>query len=184
MPPDLFREPKTGLEFVLLPGGEFLMGTTAASPEVEPESRPVHRVRVSSFWIARTEVTRAQYARFIEATGRDKPAFWDSPLFRCSEQQPVVGVSWEDAAAFCAWIEARLPTEAEWEYAARGDTGRRYPWGNDEPVWPLATRYVLMMQDYPTTPRTRAIFNLRLNDDKPNSVGTCPGGASRFGVLD
>ncbi len=184
MAPEVFVEPKSGLEFVPIPAGEFRMGTTARSPDIEPDARPAHQVRLSAFRMARTEVTRAQYARFLEATRREKPQFWESPLFKCSERQPVVGVSWDDAAAFCAWIGGRLPTEAEWEYAARGADGRRYPWGEDEPVWPLALRYILMMQDYPTTPQTRAIFNLRLNDDKPNSVGTCPGGGSPFGLLD
>ena len=177
-------EPKTGLEFLWIPPGEFAMGTTAKSPEIEDDARPVHRVRLSGFWLAKTEVTRAHYAKFMEATSHAKPQFWDSPLFKCSVNQPVVGVSWDDARAFCEWIGGRLPTEAEWEYTARGTDGRRYPWGNDEPEWPLNKRYQLVMQDYPTTPQTRAIFNLRLNDDKPNTVGTCPGGASPFGLLD
>jgi formylglycine-generating enzyme len=177
-------EPKSGLEFLWIPPGEFRMGTPARTPEVEEDARPVHAVRLAGFWMAKMEVTRAQYARFMEATKREAPAFWNSPLFKCSERQPVVGVTWDDARAFCEWIGGRLPTEAEWEYAARGTDGRRYPWGDDKPVWPLATRYALVMQDYPTTPQTRAIFNLRLNDDKPNTVGTCPGGASPFGLLD
>jgi formylglycine-generating enzyme required for sulfatase activity len=179
-----FVDAKSSLEYVWIPPGEFRMGTPEPSPEIEPDARPVHRVRLSGFWMARTEVTRAQYSRFMRATGRPKPQYWDSPLFMCTERQPVIGVTWDDAAGFCKWADGRLPTEAEWEYAARGSDGRRFPWGSDEPRWPLATRYILMMQDYPTTPETRAIFNLRLNDDKPNSVGTCPAGASPFGVLD
>lgn len=181
--PRKWTEPKSGIELIHVPPGEFVMGH-AGPGDGEEESRPPHRVRLDGFWIARLEVTRAQYRKFMHETKRAVPQFWNSPLFSHSDALPVVGVSWEDAAAFCAWMGGRLPTEAEWEYAARGADGRRYPWGSAEPKWPLSTRYVLMQQDYPTSPETRAIFNLRLNDDKPNSVGTCPAGASPFGLLD
>ena len=136
-------------------GGEFLMGADDAFPF----EGPVHRVRVHGFWIDETEVTNRQFAEFVEATGyvtesekqnssavfdpakRDwtlvEGADWRHPTGPGSgieglEDYPAVHVSWDDAAAYARWAGKRLPTEAEWEYAARGGLqGARYPWGNE-----------------------------------------------------
>lgn len=100
---------------------------------------PVHRVWVDSFRMAATQVTVAEYARFLDATERTRPPYWGDPDFSHPEQ-PVVALSWFDAMAYCAWLSAitgshyRLPTEAEWERAARGGAeGMLFPWGNDPP---------------------------------------------------
>ena len=101
--------------------------------------RPRHRVWTDSFVIGRAPVTNQQYARFLEATGAAPPRWWSDPRFNHPEQ-PVVGVSWFDAVAFCDWLSRatelvyRLPTEAEWEKAARGGLeGARFPWGDERP---------------------------------------------------
>lgn len=99
---------------------------------------PIERVAVRDFFIARTEVTNAEYAEFIKATGRRSPAGWRGAEFPAGTGEfPVSNVSFEDAEAFCKWLgeklgmKVRLPTEAEWERAARGDDGRKFPWGNE-----------------------------------------------------
>ena len=127
---------ETPLErFVRVPGGWFQMGS-ADGPEDE---RPVHRVWVDAFEMAVHPVTCRAYRQFLEQTLHEKPRDWET--FGNSPDLPVVGVSWFDCGAYCEWRAAagdsvRLPTEAEWECAARGGLdGRRYPWGDDLPGW-------------------------------------------------
>jgi formylglycine-generating enzyme required for sulfatase activity len=125
-------------EMVVIPAGEFTMGTPEGTGGL-PDEHPERRVYLSGFLLDRLEVTNQAYAGFVQATGHRSPAnsnpvrtLWDNnqPLSGI-ENHPVVNVSWEDAVAYCRWAGKRLPTEAEWEKAARGTDGRRYPWGND-----------------------------------------------------
>ncbi len=105
-------------EEVLIPGGEFIMGRAEAGEGLTP-----HPVRLKSFYMDKHEVTNAQWQAFCEATERKLPVFWGLERFRCGEEwpnHPVVGVSHGQARAYAAWVGRRLPTEAEWEYAARG----------------------------------------------------------------
>ncbi|MDA1143237.1 MAG: formylglycine-generating enzyme family protein, partial [Planctomycetota bacterium] len=113
--------------------------------------------------IARHPVTNAQYRKFIEETGHREPRFWEDDRFN-QPNQPVVDVTWPDAQAYCKWAGLRLPTEAEWEKAARGKDGREYPWGPDLPD------------------ETRCNFDS--NVDRPTEVGSYPEGASPYGCQD
>jgi len=121
-------------EMVFVPSGVFYMGTNLG----QPDEKPAHKVYVDGFWIDKYPVTNIQYKRFIEETGHRIPRYWDDE--KCNAPlQPVVGVSWDDANAYCEWLtkktgqKYRLPTEAEFEKAARGIDGRIYPWGNQPP---------------------------------------------------
>lgn len=125
-------------DMVLVPAGEFTMGTAAGTDGL-PDEHPERRVYLSSFYLDRLEVTNRAYAAFVQSTGHRTPenanpsvTLWEKhhPLPGI-EDHPVVNVSWEDAVAYCRWVGKRLPTEAEWEKAARGTDSRRYPWGNE-----------------------------------------------------
>ena len=130
------------MPFELVPAGSFLMGSETG----HDDERPVHRVQVEAFEMSRYPVTRREYAAFLAASDHAWPRDWNDPAF-AGDDLPVVGVSWHDAAAYCAWRSAggsaeRLPSEAEWEYAARGGVeDALFPWGNDIPPWiPAAGR--------------------------------------------
>jgi len=116
------RQGPDGGTYVWVPPGEFMMG----SEDGNGDERPVHRVRITKgLWMSKCEITNAQYRRFCEATGREFPGGSDQ-----GDEHPVVQVSWEDAGAYCDHFGLRLPTEAEWEYSARGSESPAYPWGS------------------------------------------------------
>jgi sulfatase modifying factor 1 len=120
---------------VHIPAGWFFMGCDTG----QDNEKPVHRVWVDEFQLAACQVANAEYARFLRDTGSLPPPFWNDPNFNYPEQ-PVVGVSWHEAVRYCEWLskrsgqQFRLPTEAEWERAARGGReGGLFPWGNEPP---------------------------------------------------
>ena len=156
-PPATLRT-EDGAEMVLVPAGEFWMGS-----EESDDEKPRHRVHLDAFHIDKYAVTNALYERFMRSTGRQAPAYWNDSKGN-SPTQPVVGVSWHDAEAYCKWAGKRLPTEAEWEKAARGTDGRKYPWGDQ---WDSSRANSVESQLGKTTP-----------------VGSYPGGASTYGALD
>jgi formylglycine-generating enzyme required for sulfatase activity len=115
-----YVEPKTGLEMIHISAGEFLYGD---------EKRLAY---LPDYWIAKTPVTNAHYLRFVQTAGRPAPEHWQGKYPPADiAQHPVVNVTWQDAAAFAEWLGMRLPTEEEWEKAARGTEGLVYPWGNE-----------------------------------------------------
>ena len=157
---------------ILIPAGEFQMGTNATdntddnqatnTPLSNNDARPQHVATTKAFYIDKTEVTNAQYKKFCDATGYAPPPHWKGGRFPEAQGDfPVVRVNWYEATAFARWAGKRLPTEAEWEHAARGTDARSYPWGND---W-----------------STEKVVH---DDSGPASVGSKPAGASPFGVLD
>ena len=131
---------RDGAEMVLVSAGGFLMGTSPEQlaaclrdlPLGEDERKfqddsPQHKVHLDAYDIYKTEVTIAQYQKFCQAVGRPVPGVGE----RTTDAHPMLNVSCEDADAYAKWAEASLPTEAQWEKAARGTEGRIYPWGND-----------------------------------------------------
>ncbi len=127
---------KDSAPMVLIPAGSFWMGSPDS--EGDKNEHPRHRVTLDAFYMDKFEVTVARYAEFMRATNRSKPQYWDQVDSSKHRNLPVVGVDWHDAKAYCEWGGKRLPTEAEWEKAARGTDGRTYPWGNEQPTARLA----------------------------------------------
>jgi formylglycine-generating enzyme required for sulfatase activity len=151
---------RDGSTLVYVPGGTFVVGIEGLSTN----ETPPHRVRLRPFWIARFPVTNRQYAEFLRANpGQPEPVFWEDPEFNQS-LQPVVGVDWFQANAYCSWAGLALPTEAQWEVAARGKDQRFYCWGDEEP--------------------TRARANFRGGPGRTTPVGAYPAGAGPYGTLD
>jgi formylglycine-generating enzyme required for sulfatase activity len=176
------------LELIQIPEGVFLMGSSDNDPDADRDEKPQHRLHLPTYYIGKTPVTNAQFRPFLEGDGYTNRAYWSdngwewrTKLKRTQPYhwndkkwngaaQPVVGVSWYEAAAYCRWLSAQtgdnycLPSEAEWEKAARGTDGRIYPWGNQAPD------------------KTRANFGKAVGRTTP--VGIYPAGASPYGVLD
>ncbi|MBI3825965.1 MAG: SUMF1/EgtB/PvdO family nonheme iron enzyme [Candidatus Rokubacteria bacterium] len=160
-PPAVKPLGRDGAGMVRIPGGPFLMGADAADRSAEPAEKPQRVVTVGTFWIDQFEVTNARYKAFRDAVGYRAPSMKRDPRF-IGPNQPVVGVTWTDAVEYCRWAGKRLPTEAEWEKAARGTDGRTYPWGN------------AVAGEVPA----------QVIKPHPIDVGRYPAGASPYGVHD
>jgi formylglycine-generating enzyme required for sulfatase activity len=175
-------------DLVLVPAGSFKMGDNFG--DGESRERPVHTVELDAFYIGKHEVTNGEWRKFRDDAGYDEPKYWPGgrvmpkdqiPYWTQannhgggtpdSDQYPVIGVNWDGATAYCNWLSAktgkkyRLPTEAEWEKAARGTDQRRFPWGN-------------------TIDRDHANYTGAQKFDTVRAIGSYPQGASPYGALD
>jgi formylglycine-generating enzyme required for sulfatase activity len=168
--------PKDRMQMVYVPAGEFMMGG-----DVYYDEKPKHKVKLDAFWMDQTEVTNAMFAAFLTEEGNrqeggvpwldssdaDAHIHFKKDSWQADsgyEDHPVVEVTWYGANAYCSWAGRRLPTEAEWEKAARGEDGRIYPWGNDDP--------------------TPELLNFNENIGDTTRIGSYPKGASPYGALD
>ncbi len=193
---------KDGMIMVYVPSGSFQMGSVNGAPD----ERPVHLVNLDAFWIDRTDVTKAMFARFVadqgyktdaEKIGKSfvydptqgnwapsSGADWQHPQgpgndLTGLDDHPVVQVSWNDAQAYCAWAGARLPTEAEWEKTARGIDNRIYPWGNQPPDGSLAN-----FADASLVGAKWADKNINDGYEFTSPVGHYPQNISPYGAMD
>jgi serine/threonine-protein kinase len=153
------------MEFVRVPAGKFLMGSN------NNDEKPQHTVELSEYFIGKYPVTNLEYQAFVRDAKYKSPEGWNGDQFPAKKgNHPVVRVSWNDARAFCKWLsqktgkQHRLPTEAEWEKAARGTDGRKYPWGNDAP--------------------NKGLLNYNYNVGDTNEVGKYPAGKSIYNAYD
>ena len=161
---------KDGSILIPIAEGDFIMGSATADAIAEQDEKPVHRHHVEGYRLALHPVTNAQYKRFVDKTGYPPPkAEHGDPIWQRNDfpsdkaNHPVVWVAWGDAQAYCEWARLRLPTEAEWEKAARGVDGRTYPWG-----------------DHWDQSRCACYENPRVGGTC--SVWQCPEGASPYGL--
>ena len=181
---DYTVNPQDGMALVYVPEGEFIMGS---SPEEDPyfwgAEGPAHQVYVDAFWIYQTEVTNAMYQACVAEQACPKPLRNESRRvadYYTAEKfadYPVIQVNWTHATAYCVWAGGRLPTEAEWEKAARGTDGRLFPWGNADLAPELAS---FCGSNCPG--EIRESFDDGYVEIAP--VGTFPAGASPYGALD
>jgi formylglycine-generating enzyme len=154
---------KDGAPAVFIPAGSFIMG--------DDENSPRREIFVDAFYMDKYEVTVGRYAGFLKATGNVKiPEEWDTVDLQNGAELPVVGVDWQDADSYCRWAGRRLPTEAEWERAARGNDERKYPWGNDAP----STEHAKFARPYKNS----------VYKDGVARVGTYSKGVSPFGIYE
>ena len=165
---DVMTSQGDGMQLAFIPSGSFYMG--GVDTDAQPDEKPPHNVTLSGFWMDKLEVTNSMYSLCVKGGKCNPPREFQSATRKSYfgnadfNDFPVIQVSWGDADNYCQWAGRRLPTEAEWEYAARGSADyRRYPWGEQSPTNNLAN------------------YDYGVRDT--NKVGSYPSGASPFGIL-
>lgn len=171
-----FASPPDG-GMILISEGPFMMGSSkediewvvrtfhSASREWYQDETPAQEIYLKNYYIDRLEVTNSKYAKYMKATGKPTPKYWDSSRFN-KPDQPVVGVDFQEAVEYCLWAGKRLPNEAEWEKAARGEDSRKFPWGNEP------------------DPTRANMLGLKDQHRYTSSVGSYPQSKSPYGVMD
>jgi len=161
---------KDAMPMILIPSGDFLMGSASSAAKAQANEFPQHTVYLDGYTIDQHEVTNAQYALCVKAgacTPPQETSSYSHPRYYGTSKYanfPVIKVNWNQAASYCTWAGRRLPTEAEWEKAARGTDGRIYPWGNEEP--------------------DATLENLWQNEGDTTKVCSYPKGNSPYGLCD
>lgn len=165
---------KDGAPMVVIPEGPFIMGSNDGAGNERPE----HKVYLEQYAIDKFEVTIGRYAKFLGAAKHASPSAWDDDSVTAAGDRPAVGLSWLDAEAYCKWAGKRLPTEAEWEKAARGTDGRRYPWGHMQPFVDIANynRGVWVSDAVTLAPVASGVQGMSVRH------GTKEGGKSPYGL--
>ncbi len=172
---DTWVSPVDGMTLIYIPADQYMIGSLDSDPAAWIAEKPLHKVDLSGYWMDKTLVTNAMYARCVQAgscptkimdISYSRFTYFGDPEF---DDYPVVFVTWDEAQNYCAWAGRRLPTEAEWEVAAKGKDGRKYPWGNAPANCSLAN-FGCGLARYCTGDTT--------------AVGKYPWGASPYGVLD
>jgi len=187
-PGDIWINPKDDMEFVYIPQGDFILGASEAELDAVIkelkytrrakwlDEQPRCRVKLRDYWIARTEVTNTQYLRFMKDMKRNSPTSWPHGKIPAGAKDlPVVAVDWESANAYCKWAGGRLPTELQWEKAARGADGRIFPWGDE---W----KRDLCRMAKPG--EMKLDQELNIVREGPAAVGSYPTDVSPFGCMD
>jgi len=168
-PPEKPAPPAVPEGMINVIAGRYTVGRDGADPLEQPE----HKVDLPAFYIDRSEVTNADYLKFVQATGYKAPSNWNGSSIPDGRANfPVTGVTWQDATAYAQWAGKRLPTEAEWEAAARGADGRIYPWGNE---WRSGVANIGQKPDKPTPEQYPTALK---------EVGQFPQGKSPTGAVD
>ncbi len=158
---------RTDVPMAVIPAGEFPMGSVKGSTHAKWSEGPQRMVYLDAYEMDIYEVRTLDYSKFLTATQLAAPKAWKQVDLAKHGDRPVVGVTWEDASAYCQWVGKRLPTEAEWEKAARGTDGRTFPWGNEMPTADRAT-LTKRWDGYET----------------PTPVGSLEAGKSPYGIYD
>ena len=159
-----------GMKLLYVPAGNFLMGSTDADPNAQPNEKPQHAVYLDAFWIDQTDVTNAMYSKCVNAGVCNQPTELNSSTYSNYygnsefDNYPVMNITWYMANTYCKWVGRQLPTEAQWEKVARGTDGRMYPWGS-------------------TAPDT-TLLNYNPDGGDTTAVGSYPKGVSPYGALD